>query len=132
MTSADSPRRDVRLHIAVIALAVDLAMIVLFAAMGRASHDEGSAVGGTLLVAAPFLIGYVVAAAVTRLDRTPLSITRAALTWFPAIVLGMLLRRFVFDRGTAVAFVIVAFVTTGVLIVGWRCLVALIRASRTA
>jgi len=37
-----------------IAALADAGCIVLFAALGRASHDEGSAIGGTLAVAAPF------------------------------------------------------------------------------
>ena len=54
----------------IIAVAIDAALIVLFAALGRRTHDEGSAIGGTL-VAAPFLIGYAIAASALRLDRAP-------------------------------------------------------------
>ena len=95
-------------------------MIVLFAALGRRTHDAGSPVGGTLIVAAPFMIGYLVSALLTGLWRAPTSVVRVALTWAPGIALGMLLRRVVFDRGTATAFVIVAFVTTAVLLIGSR------------
>ena len=46
---------------------------------------------------------------------------RSGLTvWVVTVVVGLLLRRFVFDRGTAIAFVIVTTVTLGVLLVGWR------------
>lgn len=116
----------------VIAVIVDVAMLVLFAAMGRASHDEGSALGGTLTVAAPFIIAYVISAASVQIWKRPLSIARAAAAWFPMVILGMILRRLVFDRGTAPAFVIVAFITTGVLIVGWRALVMLFARARNA
>jgi hypothetical protein len=34
--------------------------------------------------------------------------------------MGMLLRRTVFDRGTAASFVIVATLVTGALLLGWR------------
>jgi len=33
-----------------LAVVVDAALILLFAALGRRTHDEGSAVGGTLTV----------------------------------------------------------------------------------
>ena len=42
------------------------------------------------------------------------------MVWATTVVGGLLLRRFVFDRGTAAAFVVVATVTLGVLIIGWR------------
>jgi hypothetical protein len=57
-----------------------------------------------------------------RLDRDPLSLRRAAAAWGPGIVLGLLLRRLVFDRGIALPFVIVALVSTAVLLLGWRLL----------
>ena len=63
----------------VIAAITDLVLIILFAVIGRRSHDEGSALSGTLTVAAPFLIGYAIAAAVCRLDRAPRSVRRGML-----------------------------------------------------
>jgi hypothetical protein len=44
--------------------------------------------------------------------------------WAAGITLGMVLRGTVFDRGLAPAFVVVAFVTTGALILGWRLALA--------
>jgi len=117
----NSLRRNRPRHVA-IAVAIDVVMIIVFAALGRASHDSGTPIGGTLRVAAPFIIGYLIAAAVTRLDLKPYSIMAGARVWLVGMVLGMLIRRVVFDRGTATAFVIVAFVTTAVLFIGWRLL----------
>ncbi len=101
-------------------LIVDLVAIVVFAAIGRGTHDSGSALMGTLTVAAPFLIGYAVSAIATGLPRAPYSLMRVLLAWAPGIAFGMVLRRLVFDRGTATPFVIVAFLTTALLLVGWR------------
>lgn len=112
------------------AVGIDAAMFILFAALGRRAHDEGSAIAGTLTVAAPFLIGYGVAAVALRLDRAPFDVRRGAMVWAAGIVLGLVLRGTVFDRGLAPAFVVVAVVTTGVLIVGWRAVVARVAASR--
>ncbi len=111
-------------------MVVDAAMLVLFAALGRRAHDEGSAIAGTLTVAAPFLMGYAVAAAGLRLDRDPFGVRRGALVWGAGIVLGLVLRGAVFGRGLAPAFVVVAVVTTGVLLVGWRGVLARLAASR--
>ncbi len=107
------------MHRAIPAL-VDLALIVVFAAIGRRSHDEGTALTGTLTVAAPFLIAYVVAAAAWRLDRAPLAIRRGALVAVSAVAIGLLMRGTLFDRGLAPAFVVVAFVTITALLTGWR------------
>ena len=109
-------------------ICLDAALLVVFAAIGRRAHDEGSAVGGTLTIAAPFLIGYAVAAAVLRLDRDPLGLRRAVPVWLAGIALGLLLRGTAFDRGLAPAFVVVAFLTTGLMLLGWRPLLARRRA----
>ena len=62
---------------AVGAACADLCLLVVFAILGRRAHgDDGSAVAETLTVAAPFLIGYAIAAAALRLDRDPLSVRR--------------------------------------------------------
>lgn len=132
MTTLQSRVSEGTHRLAVVAFIVDIAMFVVFAALGRASHDEGHAITGTLTVAAPFVIAYVVMAAIARLQRDPLSVRRAAAVWFPTVVLGMVLRRLVFDRGTAPAFVVVAFITTAVLLLGWRALVHIVRTARAA
>ena len=98
----------------------DAASILLFAALGRASHDEGSAVGGTLEVAAPFLIGGAVGWAAARGWRAPTSLATGAAAWAGALVVGMLLRNLAWDRGTAPSFVIVTAIVLGVLMLGWR------------
>lgn len=114
-------------------LLVDLVLIVVFAAIGRRSHEESGAIVGVLSTAAPFLIGYTVSALATRLDRAPMSIARGVIAWAPGIALGMVLRRLVFDRGTASSFVMVAFIATAVLLLGWRVIALLIgRARRRA
>ncbi len=115
---------DERMRRVTLAVVVDVALVILFAALGRRTHDEGSAVGGTLTVAAPFIIGYLIAAAALRLGRAPFSVRRAAPVWAAGIALGMVLRGTVFHRGLAPAFVVVAFVTTGTLILGWRLVLA--------
>jgi hypothetical protein len=85
-----------------VAAACDVVAVLLFVTLGRRSHDEGgNVVTGVLSVAAPFLIALAVGWAVT-------------------VALGMVLRRFAFDRGTATSFIVVASVATGLLLLGWR------------
>jgi hypothetical protein len=95
---------------------------VAFVAIGRRSHDEGSAVGQVVGIAAPFLLGLAAGWAVARAWRRPLDVSTGAIVWAVTIVVGMVLRRAVFDRGTAPSFVIVAALFAGALLVGWRLL----------
>jgi hypothetical protein len=109
-------------RLAVGAAAADAACVVLFAALGRASHDEGSAVGGTLEVAAPFLIGGAVGWAAARGWRAPTALVTGAAAWAGALLVGMPLRNLLWDRGTAASFVIVTAIVLALLMLGWRLL----------
>ena len=100
----------------------------MFVAIGRRNHDEGSAIGEVFRIAAPFLIGLAVGWIVARAWRRPFDVVTGCTIWIVTIALGMVLRRTLFDRGTAFSFVIVASVFTGVLLLGWRLVAA---ASRT-
>ena len=68
---------------------VDVAAIVLFAALGRRNHGEGTAAAGVLVVAAPFLAGWTVAWFATRLNRVPASADRALLALAVALPIGL-------------------------------------------
>ena len=63
-------------------------------------------------------VGWLIA----RAWKSPTSTTTGMVIWPTTIVVGMLLRRFAFDDGTALAFIIVATAFTGVFLVGWRAL----------
>ena len=111
------------------ALAADVASVLLFVVIGRSSHDEGNALGSVLGVAAPFLIGLGVGWLASRhVRRAPRSLRAGVDVWLATVVIGVLLRWFAWDRGTAVSFVIVAAVFLGLLLLGWR--VAMSAASR--
>jgi hypothetical protein len=104
-----------------VAAVADAVAIVVFVALGRQTHDEGgNAVLGALEVAAPFLIAAALGWLVARAWHTPFEPVTGTIIWVCTVVVGMLLRRFVFDRGTATPFVIVASVATLVLLIGWR------------
>lgn len=107
-----------------VAAAIDVVAIIVFVAIGRRSHDEGSAIGGIFSVAAPFLIGLGVGWLVARAWARPRQVATGLAIWPVTVLVGMLLRHFVFDRGTALAFIIVATIVTGVFLVGWRMVAA--------
>ena len=108
-----------------IAASLDALSVVVFVAIGRRNHDESSAMSGTLSTAAPFLVALLVAWLVVRAGRRPLDVRTGLLLWPIVVIVGMLLRRFVFDDGTAMAFVIVATIFLGATLVGWRAVWAL-------
>jgi len=101
---------------------VDVLCIVIFVAIGRKNHDEGEAAAGIFRVAAPFLIAAVAGWLATRAWKRPLELRTGAIVWVTTIVLGMILRNFVFNDGTATAFIIVATVFLCTFLHGWRAL----------
>jgi hypothetical protein len=103
-----------------IAAAVDAAAVVLFAGVGRRNHDDGSTITDVLTTAAPFLIGLGVAWLAVRAWRRPVTLFTGLSIWPIVVLVGMIARRGLFDRGTATSFVVVATVFLGATLVGWR------------
>ena len=95
---------------------VDVVAVVVFVAIGRRNHDEGTALSGVLGVAAPFLIALGISWIGLRTWREPFNRASLIATWIITVFVGLLLRRLVFDRGIATAFIIVATITLGVLL----------------
>lgn len=95
---------------------VDVVAVVVFVAIGRRNHNEGTALSGIIGVAAPFLIALGISWIGLRTWREPFNRASLIATWVITVVIGLLLRRLVFDRGIATAFIIVATITLGVLL----------------
>jgi Protein of unknown function (DUF3054) len=108
----------------VIAALADIVAIIVFVAIGRRNHNESEAVDGILNVAAPFLIGLAAGWIVARAWSRPMQVEAAFIIWPVTVAVGMVLRNLVFDRGTALPFIIVATLVTCVFLVGWRLVVA--------
>lgn len=108
----------------VVAALADIVAIVVFVAIGRRNHNEGEAVDAILTVTAPFLIALAVGWIAARAWTRPMQVETAFVIWPITVAIGMVLRNLVFDRGTALPFIIVATVVTGVFLVGWRMLAA--------
>ena len=98
-------------------LASDLVLVGVFAVIGRLSHYGTLTVGGWWATAWPFLAGTLVGWAVLALvRRPPAAIGSGVAVWLGALVGGMLLRQ-VSGQGTATAFVVVATLVLGALLV---------------
>ena len=97
-------------------LAVDLLLVGLFAVIGRLSHHGGLTVGGWWTTAWPFLVGTLLAWVVLTLARRPPgAVTSGLVVWLGALVGGMVLRQ-ASGQGTATAFVVVATLVLGLLL----------------
>ncbi|MGN6332200.1 MAG: DUF3054 domain-containing protein [Motilibacteraceae bacterium] len=101
-------------------LALDVVAVLVFAAVGRRSHEEGGSLAGVLATAWPFLagtvVGWLLSRAWTRAGRLlPTGVT----VWLSTVAVGMLLRRLT-GHGTAASFVVVALVVLGAFLLGWR------------
>ena len=113
--------------VVLVALAVDLAFVLLFATIGRLSHEEGATVAGVLGVAWPFalalLVGWLVA---HRRSGWPVRMPGSVTVWLVTAVLGLVLR-VATGGGFAWSFGVVTLVVLGVFIVGWRCAAEVLR-----
>ncbi len=109
-----------------LAIGIDVFVVVLFAAIGRRTHYEGSAFTGVMKTALPFLIGLAIAWLIGRAWKRPTSVLTGLLVWPITVLAGMIVRRTVFDRGTATSFVVVTTLFLGACLVGWRLVFRLI------
>lgn len=117
--------------VAAAAAVADLVLILVFAAVGRDAHQRGDVVAGVLLTAWPFLAGAAAGWLAARAWRDPLSVRRSGLAvWLGSLVGGMLLRA-VTGQTVVLPFVIVALLSLGVLLVGYRLIIAGVRRRRT-
>ena len=108
----------------VVALLVDLACVLVFAGIGRASHDESGGLAAVWTTAWPFLAGCGLGWLASRAWRSPLAMMPTGIAvWLSTVGAGMVLRALT-GGGTAVSFVVVATVVLALFIVGWRLLVA--------
>ncbi|GAA4840791.1 DUF3054 domain-containing protein [Luteimicrobium xylanilyticum] len=107
------------------AAAADVVWVIVFAAIGRRSHDEHEGAVAVLATAWPFLAGVAVGWLVTRAWRRPLALWPTGVAvWAGAWAVGMLLR-LATDQGIAPSFQVVAAVFLGLGLVGWRAVVRL-------
>ena len=103
-----------------VALATDVGCVVVFCTIGRRSHAEGLSLAGIAETAWPFLAGTAVGWLASRGWRSPAAVLpTGVVVWLATVVVGMLLRKAT-SSGVAPSFVVVASVSTAVLLLGWR------------
>jgi ribose/xylose/arabinose/galactoside ABC-type transport system permease subunit len=111
------------------AVAVDVLCVLLFATVGRSTHSESTDLTGVLSTAWPFLFGCAAGPVAARLWRGPVELGVGAIVWLCTVAGGVLLRLASGDTAQP-AFVVVATVSLGVLMLGWRAGYVLIQQSR--
>ncbi|QDG67140.1 MULTISPECIES: DUF3054 domain-containing protein [unclassified Pseudarthrobacter] len=107
----------------------DAVLILVFAAIGRDAHQRGDIVTGVFLTAWPFLAGAAIAWLAWRAWRRPLSMATGVVVWLGAVAGGMILRALT-GQSVVLAFVVVALLSLGLFLVGYRALLALVRRLR--
>jgi hypothetical protein len=125
VVTAPTPQKPARAAttLVVVSFVVDVLCVLFFVVLGRRSHHEdGTVLEATFKVAAPFLIALAVGWLLARAWRNPTALGAVAVIWVVTVALGMVLRNLVFDRGTAVSFIVVTSIVTFVLLFGWRLL----------
>jgi hypothetical protein len=123
------PINDTRRRVrwALIALFADIVAVIVFCTIGRRSHAEGLTVAGIAQTAWPFLAGTGVGWLLIGGWRRPFTvIPTGVVVWACTVVVGMLLRK-VTSAGVSTSFVVVASLSTAVLLLGWRGAAALFR-----
>jgi hypothetical protein len=105
---------------AFLALILDLAVVVLFAALGRDTHERGLDAVGVLATAWPFLAAAGAGWLVMRAWRRPWALwPTGVVVWLLTVVGGLALRGLT-GGGLAFSFQVVTFAVLGVFILGHR------------
>jgi Protein of unknown function (DUF3054) len=113
-----------RLRLAAGPAVIDVACVLAFVAIGRASHHDGESLDGMASTAWPFLAGLGAGLLATRAWRRPAAVIPAGVgAWLGTVAVGMLLRVLA-GQGTAPAFVGVALAFLGLFLLGWRAAAA--------
>ena len=110
-----------------VAVVLDIACVLVFVLIGRASHTKGESLAGIASTAWPFLAGLGVGWLASRAWRRPLAIFPVGLVvWLSTVAIGMI-ARVISGQGTAAAFIAVALAFLALFLLGWRLLARLAR-----
>lgn len=101
----------------------DAFCVLALVIVGTRNHDSADSFVDVLVVGVPFWIALALAWVLPGPRRDPFATSTAATVWIPTLAVGMALRNLVFDRGTALPFVIVASLFLFATMFGWRALV---------
>ena len=105
------------------AAVLDAGAIVVFAVIGRASHEEGILGGfglGLLTTLWPFLVGGAIGWALAKAWRKPCAWWPTGVNVWASTLVGGMLLRLASGQGVAVSFMIVAATFLAATLIGWR------------
>jgi hypothetical protein len=108
----------------IVAAALDAALVLVFATIGRLSHGESLA--GLGVTYWPFLGGLIIGWLLLRAWRRPRSLVWTGLGIWIATVIGGLLLRLASGQGVQLSFAIVTTIVLGIFLLGWRAGTALV------
>jgi hypothetical protein len=118
----------------------DALALLIFAAIGRASHGEDAGLTALAQVAetaAPFIVGWFAVAPLIGAYRADAvgapsrMLARTALTWLVAWPIGLGLRALIRQTSIPLSFALVTFITVLTIMTLWRGVFALIAARRS-
>lgn len=107
------------------AAALDAGAIVVFAVIGRMSHEEGilgRAGLGLAQTVWPFLVGAAIGWVLIKGWTAPCSVRPVGVTVWGATLVGGMLLRLASGQGVQLSFVIVAGVVLAAFLMGWRAI----------
>ena len=111
---------------ALTAFATDVVCVIVFCTIGRRSHSEGLTVSGIAETASPFLVGTVVGWLLSRAWQRPAALVPTGVAvWLCTVVVGMVLRKLT-SASVAPSFIVVASLSTALLLLGWRVVASLL------
>jgi peptidoglycan/LPS O-acetylase OafA/YrhL len=111
------------------AIAVDVICILIFAILGRSSHQETTDLLGVAHTAWPFLAGCLAGTLIGRTWRHPVSLKSGVAVWLGTVIGGMVLR-LLSGAGVQVSFIVVASCVLALFLIGWRAGLGLIQHAR--
>ena len=101
-------------------IVIDLVVVLLFVGIGRANHHHGDSISGMVSTTWPFAVGLAIGWLIVLVRRqNGVSLGAGVEVWLATVALGMILR-VIAGQGTAFAFVVVALVFLGALMLGLR------------
>ncbi len=105
---------------------LDLILVLVFVAIGRATHDEGVTPGGMLSTGWPFVVALLIGWLAARAWRHPQGLRTGAIVWIITVVGGLGLRVGLTEETAAAPFIVVATITLALLLLGWRLVARLL------
>jgi hypothetical protein len=105
---------------AAVALLADVCCVLVFVAIGRASHHAGETLAGVASTSWPFLAGLAIGQVATMGWLRPFALLPTGVgVWLFTVAVGQVLR-IVSGQGTALAFIVVSLLFLGLFLLGWR------------